>query len=158
MVATDSEKDKQSGHPPEQNTDLLDDEFEDTENTSSASYKPPAKDWDTALLVDCSARRLRIICKDYPGCAAKANKEQMYQHVLEAMSEEQQCDICTGGICGPTTHYFPPTQHPPTGWYRGPEGIFIPPPVVNPPASVPTTASVTSVPATSFTFTAPRRA
>ena len=52
------EKDKNSDQPPEQNLDLLEDEFEsmeDNENTSSASYKPPAKDWDTALLVDCSA-------------------------------------------------------------------------------------------------------
>ena len=74
------EKDKQTQPPPpEQNSDFIEDEFEDTENTSSASYKPPAKDWDTALLVDCSARRLRVICKDYPGCPAKSNKEQIYQ-------------------------------------------------------------------------------
>ena len=48
MDGSGGEKDKDSGVIP----DPLEDEFEDTENTSSASYKPPAKDWDTALLVD----------------------------------------------------------------------------------------------------------
>ena len=105
MVATDSEKDKQSGLPPEQNTDLLDDEFEDTENTSSASYKPPAKDWDTALLVDCSARRLRIICKDYPGCPAKANKEQC--------PRSRSVEPVLAAFAPPTrTTSLPPSIHP----------------------------------------------
>ena len=108
----------------------LEDEFQQLSsgpNSPTAPSKACAKDWDYALLKECSAKRLTSIAKEhYPGCDPKANKPEKFQHIHDSMLDEQDCEICNGN-CNPATHYFPPSAPPPQGWKRGPDGLFAPP-------------------------------
>ena len=84
-----------------------------------------ARDWDSALLADCSARRIRIIAKAYPGIPAKwKNKLEHFQLICDAMADDMECLQCKGGDCDPFTHYFAPTEPPPAGWVRGQDGLY----------------------------------
>ena len=110
--------------------DLIDERVAEEEalnlNSVSSPSKACTKDWDFELLRDCSARRLRVIAIDYPGLNSKANKPEAYQHILEAMMDDQDCGTCKGN-CNPDSHYFPPSVAPPQGWRRGPDGLFTAP-------------------------------
>ena len=117
--------------------DHVTDEDGQTSNSVSGPSKACAKDWDFALLRDCSARRLRVIAKDYPGLDSKANKPEAYQHILEAMLDDQDCTTCKGN-CSPDSHFFPPSVPPPQGWRRGLDGLFTAPVTTDPTAASPT--------------------
>ena len=121
----------------------LEDEFQQSSygpNSPIAPSKACAKDWDYALLKECSAKRLTGIAREhYPGCDPKANKPEKFQHIHDSMLDIQDCDVCKGN-CNPATHYFPPSAPPPQGWKRGPDGLFAPP-------SIPSTQASGSTPA-----------
>ena len=108
----------------------LEDEFQQSSygpNSPIAPSKACAKDWDYALLKECSAKRLTGIAREhYPGCDPKANKPEKFQHIHDSMLDIQDCDVCKGN-CNPATHYFPPSAPPPQGWKRGQDGLFAPP-------------------------------
>ena len=142
MAASDTEKSKDTENEGDaHDSQVLRDELVANEDlTASLSNtghtKAPAKDWDYALLADCSARRLRVIAKDYPGANSKANKAEFYQHIFDCMMDEQDCQSCPGGNCDPAVHQFKPTDVPPQGWLRGSDGIFTAP-LPNPPPPAP---------------------
>ena len=74
MTGSDSEQDKSNAHNANNPLGPVHDEVlheeqvdEDGQNSVSGPSKACAKDWDVALLPDCSAPRLQLISKDYPG-------------------------------------------------------------------------------------------
>ena len=118
----------------------IEDEFLNSDADDMGDYPPIAaphqcsKDWDPSLLKDCTVARLRGIAKAYEGVDPRQNKVQLFKAIFDAMNEDQSCESCTEGKCNPITHFFPPTDHPPSGWVRGPDGLFIKP--VNPTRSL----------------------
>ena len=124
----------QQFQPPPGMAEQVEDESGAGEHSTELEDYPPlaapgatAKDWDESLLQNCTAVRLRSIARQYEGVPSKLNKPEMYMAIYNAMVEDQECPVCTGGNCDPTTHYFPALEHPPPGWVRGPDGIFIKP-------------------------------
>ena len=96
-----------------------------------------AKEYDFALLKDCTVARMRGIAKTYSGVNPRLTKPELFQALFDAMLDDQVCEVCQGG-CDPLTHLFPPTREPPAGWIRGPNGIHAPAPAVTDPGAPPT--------------------
>ena len=91
-----------------------------------------AKDFDSALLQNCTALRMRNIAKQYPSVDARQNKIPLYRSIFEAMQDQQECLICPGGNCDPRVHLFAPMINPPPGWVMGDAGVHVRAPVVPP--------------------------
>ena len=76
--------------------DTFDEEtFDDgSENTLEASYPPlaprgsAAKDWDSCLLQDFSAKRIRLLAKTFPGIDSHLNKAGMFKAICDALADE----------------------------------------------------------------------
>ena len=98
-----------------------------------ASGNNCAKNWDAALLCNCTNDRMKIIANtlDVP-IASRTRKHVLYQAIYDAMTNDQTCPQCPGGDCMPNDHMFAPTEQPPPGWVIGVAGIFVEP---APPAS-----------------------
>ena len=105
-----------------------------------------AKDWDSALLQDCSMNRLRHIAQSYSGVTTRHNKEQTFEAICDAMADEMEClstDTCPGGDCDPFKHIFGPIENPPDGWTLGADGKYAPPPADQEEVFPPGSSSVT---------------
>ena len=71
------------------------------------------KDAEPALLQNCSVRRMRDIATAFDGIDNKLQKVPLFKALFDAMSHDQDCNICEGGICQPRSHVFPPYNEPP---------------------------------------------
>ena len=73
-----------------------------------------AKDWEAATLNACSKARMVMIAKDF-GVAILASdvKDQIFAKIYDNMLTEQECIVCNGGQCNPTSNLFQPHKEPP---------------------------------------------
>ena len=111
----------------------------ENESDSGENYPQPAagnkcaKDYDDALLQDCTIHRMRIITRQYEGISRDGVKDVLFRNIFNAMNDNQDCPQCPGGLCDPTSHMFPGSIEPPEGWVKGPNGLYGPP--TNPPSA-----------------------
>ena len=101
-----------------------------------------AKDYDPCFLNNCTSNRLRKIASGYKEVNSKLPKTMMFRALFNAMSSDQDCEVCPGGACNPLTHVFNPIELPPPGMVMGPNGVHIQAPT--PPASTAAEAVLTS--------------
>ena len=111
-----------------------------------ANYPPMAtrnnctKNWDTALLQNCTGDRMKVIAATLDvAVTTRVRKYILYRAIYNAMSNDQSCPSCPGGDCVPNSHLFMPTEQPPPGWVMGDNGLYVEPT----PAPVVTSAPVT---------------
>ena len=73
-----------------------------------------AKNWDTALLQNCTGDRMKVIAAtlDVP-VTSRTRKYMLYRAIYNAMNNDQSCPSCPGGDCQPNTHFFAPSEQPP---------------------------------------------
>ena len=101
-----------------------------TSDTSESYPQLPtktAKDFDEAILQDCTVHRMRTIARQYEGVSREGVKEVLFRNIFNAMNDDQDCPQCPGGMCDPTVHKFPGSAEPPEGWIKGPNGLYGPP-------------------------------
>lgn len=86
-----------------------------------------AKNYDTAVLKDCTEERMRIIADRYEGVNPKERTMSvLFKALFDAMSDNQQCDTCPSGDCDPLTHRLPPSSLPPLDFVLGEDGMCRP--------------------------------
>ena len=136
--------DQDSGLPVAPEEIIAPEDIYEPEDDEDSTCPPMAsgyncyKNWDSALLQNCTNDRLKIIANDYESVGSARHKKELYKMIFAAMTADTDCVTCPGGDCDPYTHMFRPTVHPPQGWVMGPSGIYVKPP----------TATVTSAQAT----------
>ena len=109
-----------------------------------ASGNNCAKNWDSALLSNCTNERMKVIANTLDvSVASRMRKHLLYRAIYDAMTNDQACPQCPGGDCDPNTHLFAPTEQPPPGWIMGDANIYVEP-TPPPPASSAPTSTVTS--------------
>ena len=73
-----------------------------------------AKDYDFAVLHNCTVDRMREIAKNYHGVNGRQRKLELFQALYDAMVATQECPTCLlEDGCDPLTHNFPPLKEPP---------------------------------------------
>ena len=120
---------------------ILDDVIPD-DDPEVANYPPMAtgnnctKNWDTALLQNCTGDRMKTIAAalDVP-VTTRVRKYILYRAIYNAMNNDQTCPTCPGGDCQPNSHVFMPTEQPPPGWVMGDGGVFVEPTPPPPPGA-----------------------
>ena len=111
----------------------LDDVIPD-DDPEVANYPPMAtgnncaKNWDVALLQNCTGDRMKVIAAalDVP-VTTRVRKYILYRAIYNFMSNDQSCPSCEGGDCAPNSHMFAPTEQPPPGWVMGDNGLYVEP-------------------------------
>ena len=108
------------------------DEFSpDSELPAMANGAACAKNWDVALLQNCTNERMKVIARDYQDVSISANrtKPQLFRALHQAMLQDDECDTCGSidgaGQCDPSTHSFLPWWDAPEGWIMGPNNIYV---------------------------------
>ena len=111
----------------------LDDDIPE-DDPEVGNYPPMAtgnsctKNWDAALLQNCTGDRMKVIAASLDvAVATRVRKYILYRAIFNAMSTDQSCPSCPGGDCDPTSHMFMPTEQPPAGWVMGENNIFVEP-------------------------------
>ena len=100
---------------------IPDDDMEVANYPPMATGNNCAKNWDTALLQDCTGDRMKAIAAtlDVP-VTSRMRKYILYRAIYNSMSNDQACPSCPGGDCVPNSHLFLPTEQPPPdgSWVR----------------------------------------
>ena len=92
-----------------------------------ASRTNCAKDYDDALLQDCTVSRMRLIARAYADVDSKGVKSVLFRALYDAMNDDQECPQCHDGKCIPDSHMFLGISAAPAGWIKGPDGKYAPP-------------------------------
>ena len=57
-----------------------------------------AKDYDPALLKDCTVDRMSSVPKNYDFASSKFQKPHLYKAIFEAMLVDAECNVCQGKL------------------------------------------------------------